>query len=326
MIKLAWRQFRSQGLMALGLLALVTVIAAVSRPYLADAVAEVSASGPLLEGPLIVLSSAFTIIVVGAPVLCGVFWGAPLIARELETGTFRMIWTQSVTRAHWLGMKLLVVGLAAIAVTGLLSLIVSWWSGPLFNLSVTGFNIPNRFDQLSFSAGGIVPLGYGAFGFMLGASTGLLLRRTLPAMGLTLAIFAAVRMLTTYLVRPYFMAPVKTSLPLTSDVVHVGLMKAMDGVVRLEPEATVPNAWVYSVDIVDEAGNLPTADFLQSAGEGSQGLRDILDKLVVNYHAVVTNQPADRYWAFQGMETAIFLVLALLLAWLCFWWVRRRIV
>jgi ABC-type transport system involved in multi-copper enzyme maturation permease subunit len=32
------------------------------------------------------------------PALLGMFWGAPLIARELESGTYRLAWTQSVTR------------------------------------------------------------------------------------------------------------------------------------------------------------------------------------------------------------------------------------
>ena len=59
------------------------------------------------------------------------FWGAPLVARELETGTFRLAWTQSVTRTRWLAVKLALVGLASMAVAGLLSLILTWWSSPI---------------------------------------------------------------------------------------------------------------------------------------------------------------------------------------------------
>jgi len=39
------------------------------------------------------------------PALLGIFWGAPLIARELETGTCRLAWNQSVTRTRWLTVK-----------------------------------------------------------------------------------------------------------------------------------------------------------------------------------------------------------------------------
>ena len=50
------------------------------------------------------------------PVFIGVFWGAPLVARELETGTFRLAWTQSVTRTRWFAIKLTVVGASAVVV------------------------------------------------------------------------------------------------------------------------------------------------------------------------------------------------------------------
>ena len=63
-----------------------------------------------------------------APALMGIFWGAPLIARELETGTNRLAWNQSVTRTRWTAVKLGLVGLAAVGTAGLLSLMISWWA------------------------------------------------------------------------------------------------------------------------------------------------------------------------------------------------------
>ncbi len=328
MIRLSWRQFRSQAFVALGALVVVAVIAAVTRAYLVDLVSEASARGPLFEGPLRFLRGAFTVIVLGAPILAGVFWGAPLIARELETGTFRLVWTQSITRARWLAVKLLVVGFASVAVTGLFSLIVTWWSNPIYGLSLTGPATPNRFDLLLFGTGWLAPLGYAAFGFMVGVTAGLLFRRTLPAMGVTLAIFAFVRIALTYWVRPYFMTPTKTSLSLTSDLVGLGLMRASTGDAHLKPFAHIPNAWVYSVDIVDQAGNRASAEALWNAvrdGAPAGNPEAVAAKLAGTYHAVVTLQPADRFWVFQGIETAVFLALALLLAGLCFWWIRRRL-
>jgi len=326
MIKLAWRQSRSQALVALVLVGVVAAVAVATRPLLVNMVAGASASGPLLENGFLVLQRAFVAIVIGAPVLVGVFWGAPLIARELETGTFRLVWTQSVTRARWLGMKLLVVGLAGVVVAGLLSLIVTWWSDPLYHLAFSSQTTPNRFGLFDFGAGWIVPLSYAAFGFMVGATAGLLFRRTLPAMGLAIAAFAVVRITATYWVRPYFMSPVKTNLSLTSSLLNVGVMKPLDGgPVRLEPLAHIPNAWVYSVDIVDNAGHAPSAEALRNAAAGAGRPGAILDNLAATYHAVVTSQPADRFWAFQGIETAVFIALAALLAGLCFWWVRHRI-
>ena len=57
-------------------------------------------------------------LVIFAPALIGVFWGAPLVAREFETGTFRLAWTEGVTRRSWIATKLAGIGLASMLVTG----------------------------------------------------------------------------------------------------------------------------------------------------------------------------------------------------------------
>jgi hypothetical protein len=258
------------------------------------------------------------LIVAGAPVLIGVFWGAPLIARELENGTFRLAWTQSVTRGRWLATKLLVLGLAAIAVTGLLSLIVTWWSNPMFGMTV------NRFHLFFFSVNGLAPLGYGAFGFMLGVTTGLLFRRTLPAMAVTLGGYAAVRLAFTYWVRPYYISPAVSSLPLTDQAVELMASRSPEGVAAVRAAVNIPNSWVYSAELVDKAGQKLASDAVIDVG-ALGGPRNLAERLAGDYHALVTYQPADRFWTFQGIEVAVFLGLAVVLAVFCFWWVRRRI-
>src|SRR5690348_6734642 len=70
-------------------------------------------------------------LVLVAPAIIGIFWGAPLIARELETRTFTLAWNQSITRTRWLAVKLALTGLAAMAVTEALSLIYAWWADPI---------------------------------------------------------------------------------------------------------------------------------------------------------------------------------------------------
>ena len=44
------------------------------------------------------------------PVLIGAFIGAPLLAREMETGTFRYAWTQGFGRWRWTLAKLVALG------------------------------------------------------------------------------------------------------------------------------------------------------------------------------------------------------------------------
>ena len=113
----------------------------------------------------------------------------------------------------------------------------------------------------------------------------------------------------------------------------------------------IPNAWAISSAVVNKAGQAPTATFMKSAcpslvngvqagpsagvatrhvrvagnGPGPQAFQDCVTKVAAKYHELVTYQPASRFWAFQGLETALFVVLALLLTGLCFWWVRHRL-
>ncbi len=88
--------------------------------------------------------------VVVAPAVSGIFWGAPLIARELETGTLGLAWTQSITRARWLAVKLALIGLTAMAVTEGLSLMLGWWAAPIGQAA-------------RFTDGSISPFGWGPF-------------------------------------------------------------------------------------------------------------------------------------------------------------------
>src|SRR5262249_40018736 len=109
------------------------------------------------------------------PALIGVFWGAPLLTREIETGTFRLAWNQSITRTRWLAAKLGLVGLAAMATAGLLSIMTGWWASPIdhaLNLPQgrNGVSGVNRFAPLLFGARGITPIGYAAFAFALGVT------------------------------------------------------------------------------------------------------------------------------------------------------------
>ena len=113
MIRFTWLQFRAQAVVVAGALALLAIAAA-----------------GLLHRDDGTVRLWLGVLVLVAPGLIGMFWGAPLVAREFEEGTFRLAWTQSVTRTRWMAVKLAVVGLASMAAAGLLSLVVTWWSGP----------------------------------------------------------------------------------------------------------------------------------------------------------------------------------------------------
>jgi hypothetical protein len=125
------------------------------------------------------------------PMLVGVFWGAPLVARELETGTFKLAWTQSVTRRRWLAVKLTLFVVCAAAISTVFSLLLGWWLHPFAELQFgNGFS---RMDLNSFDFQGVVPIGYSVFAFAAGAAAGVIVRRVLPAMAITFAIYLPLR-------------------------------------------------------------------------------------------------------------------------------------
>jgi hypothetical protein len=286
-------------------------------------------------------------VVLAAPALIGIFWGAPLVARELENHTFRLAWTQSVSRTRWLALKLGLVGLASMAAAGLLSLMVTWWSSPFDRITNSPFS-PSSFDRRD-----LVPLGYAAFAFALGVTAGVLIRRTLPAMAATLVAFIGVRVAFFEWVRPHLMTPLRTLIPLNA---QPGVVLGPAGYAYGHINSA---DWILSEQTVNGAGRVigenggigpnGALDFAVSpngtitihgvgscanvapAGNPRLGARPAFQRAaqecVDKFHLreVLSYQPVSRYWAFQWYETAIFAGLSLLLAGFCFWWVRRRL-
>jgi hypothetical protein len=349
MIRLTWRQFRIPTAVAFGALAVVAVILAVTGSDLVHlydtTVASCQATGDCSTATSAFLAhyqllQQLATVVILLPAIIGIFWGAPLIARELETGTFRLAWTQSVTRTRWIAVKLGLVGLASMAVAGLFSLMVTWWSSPIDRVNMNAFGV---FDQRD-----IVPLGYATFAFTLGVTAGVLIRRILPAMVTTMVAFVVVRVAVTNWVRPYLIDPVHRDFaldPTSTGFGSSGSLLLDLGPSTLQPSPpNIPNAWITSTQIADKAGHALTTQVLKNdcprLGKGGSGpvhsrgpvpagaqqaLHDCVVKVGATYHEVVTYQPANRYWAFQWYETAIFLGLAVILVGFCFWWVRYRL-
>jgi hypothetical protein len=339
---LTWRQFRAQAVAAAAALAAFAVLLAVTGPHLASLYAASGITG-CHSGSCGQLASTFlsqvaaTSIdpavyllgiagVVLAPAVIGIFWGAPLIAREFEAGTFRLAWTQSITRARWLAVKLGLTGLAALAVTEALSLIQAWWAAPIGQAArlATDSNFPlgmSPFSLLAFDAHGITPLGYAAFAFTLGVTTGVFLRRAIPAMALTLVIFAAVQVAIPLWIRPHLFPPDHTTATLSSFTAlqtRIGPNGAFAFAVQFLP--TQPGAWILSSGAVNAAGQLVSTSpaackslALSSSPTWTQCLASHGIRIGVTY------QPTSRYWAIQGTETAIYVALALALAGYCFW-------
>ena len=314
MIRLSWLQFRLQAVTAAAALAVAAVTLGAASPHRA-----------VNAGAYHWLYMAGTVVLYLTPVLIGLFWGAPLISHELETGTYRLAWTQSVSRTRWLAVKLSLAGLASMATAGLLSLMVTWWSSPIDRLNPFG---NNRLSPLPFATRDLTPVGYAAFAFALGVTIGLLLRRTVPAIAVTLVVFAAVQVAVPLWVRPHLFTPVRAVSALSiSDITDVG--DNWPGTsLFVGAKADIPGAWVYSNQVTTPGGSTflgpePPA----CLALGKDGSSDACNAALARLHLrqVVTYQPASRYWAFQGAETGLYFLLALLLAGFCIWRVNRRL-
>jgi len=347
MTRFAWRQFRSQALVVLGLLVAVALFFAFTGPHFASLYQDLktckakgdcdSLTHSLLNGynTYFPFAQAFSLVL---PALLGMFWGAPLIARELESGTYRLAWTQGVTRRRWVLTKLAVVGGASMLAAGLMSWILTWWASPIDTLNAS------RFSSLVFDTSYIAPIGYAAFGFALGVTAGVLWRRTVPAMATTIAAYVAVRAPFFHFVRPHLLAPFKQIVSL-KNVGNIGFERTPNGVNFIAGDTNLPNSMAFSTSVVGKHGGEVTQQWLRdhcrsllqlsnpSPGKGikvTTGIRpkafsDCIDKITATFHEVLLYQPANRFWTFQWIETAIYLVMAALLCGLSYWWVRRRI-
>ena len=135
------------------------------------------------------------------PALIGVFWGAPLVAREVEQGTHRLAWTQGISRLRWAGTKVIVLAGVTVVGAALLSMLVSWWSRSFVAAS------DDRLSPGVFDLRGVVPIAYALFALAVGVAAGTLIRRTIPAMVASLGTYAGVRLAVDLLFRSHFASP-----------------------------------------------------------------------------------------------------------------------
>ena len=321
-----WRQYRYQGALAAALLAALAILLLITGLHAAQvwhsALTQCAKDGSCasLPGSNLSLSSpaiAMLIVATSAvPLLPGLFWGAPMVASELEAGTNQFAWTQSITRRRWLAVRTGWLLLAAAVLAGAVAALVTWWSGPSNALTADAFQV-NRFDVTD-----IVPVGYAIFAMALGICAGTLLRRTIPALAVTLAGFAALRALTALWLRPHYKIPVavyyKLTAPFTPAGSYLGVSQGILGP-NGKPPAPSPGALAVGLNGVP----VPAA-CQQFMGKTSANLDAALSCMSAHgYRGYVTYQPASRFWAFQGIETGIFVVLAAVLLGVTFWVLKR---
>ncbi|GGM85669.1 transporter [Dactylosporangium sucinum] len=312
MIWLTWRQHRKQALFTLiGLAALAAFIVptGLSMHRAFDRLVTRGCATSTPEQPcdgFREFSTAYgsyiyaCVLLLIVPLLFGLFWGAPLVAREIEQGTHRMIWTQGISRRHWALTKVGLLGGAVTVLAVVYGLGISWWYEPLRF-------VESRFDEIFFDVQGVAPVGYTLFAVALGIAAGALVPKVVPAMAITLPVFIAARLAVALYARPRFATPVTNTFPVVVDPAsNVGSIRI--------------GTWLLSSDVRRPDGTFVTSGAVVCPPAEAT---ECLGSLGSDLHNRQVFQPEDRFWPFQWIETGVFVVLAALLVWLAVRRIRR---
>ncbi|MFG2672593.1 hypothetical protein [Streptomyces sp. NPDC048445] len=230
------------------------------------------------------------------PAAFGMFVAGPMIGRELEDGTYRLSWSQSVSPARWLTAKLAVPAVLTVAGVSVLSAVYGWaW------FRARGTNYPVQwFEPQVYGAMGPAPVGYALLCLALGALAAVLVRRTLPAMALTAAAYAVV--------------------VLVMNSVRSGLWPMRTDTTPLGNELRYPSAASdVSVGWMTGGGTrLGDATCINASDVDACMARHGAVSQYIDYH------PAAHFWPLQLIETGILLVLAAAAVAVAFRVLRRR--
>jgi hypothetical protein len=234
------------------------------------------------------------------PAIVGLLLAAPVII-EFEQRTYRLVWTQSITRGRWLATKLGMALLGALIFSAAFTLLMTWWYSPLDR-------VESRFVSQTFNFEGAMPLAYTVFALALALAAGVLSRRTIVAVLATVVGFIALRVPVEVVLRPDYLAPTEQ-------------IRALDG--GMEP--LNGRAWMLESGYVDAAGNAISAQQVAQICGTLPGIKsDIPCPAAGDIFIRSLFHADDRFWTFQAIEAAIFLGLATMLVFLTVCVVTKR--
>jgi len=262
------------------------------------------------------LSNGF--ILQAVPPLIGAFVGAPVLARELETGTFRYAWTQGFSRWRWTLAKLVPLAIALAVAAGLFSLLLDWYYQPYFDAANQNLSLeyPTPFFPGLFDLRGIGFAAWTVTAFAIGALAGLLIRRVVPAIAATLVAYAGLSFAAGGFLRQHYIAPVITSS------------------LNVPGSAWIIGQWWTKGGTFAFAGGPPDSLLTRFCPNGPSGPVGPFGKSKPvalaqcltphGYTQWTSYQPDSRFWPFQWIEGGWLLVLSALLIAATVWLIRRR--
>lgn len=304
----SWRLQRTETLVALGILALLAALLVptgiqMANAYHQDGLAACVSSNPIHQvfcgnklgdfqqrfQALNTLGNWFTLI----PGLIGVLLAAPFIL-DLEHGTYRLAWTQSITRGRWLTGKIGLPIAAALLAGGALTLLFNWWRTP--NIHING-----RLDTGTYDTTGTVVLAYTLFALALALALGAVWRRAAASLTVAFVGYFAIRVAVDYALRDHLVTPLKA---------------AYKG-------AQQPN-FLYNAHVLSVEGTINGRQVFQQSGGflggHVQAAAPGINKIV--FHVVY--QPESHFWPLQLTETGLFAGAAAILILFAVWWTHQR--
>ena len=243
------------------------------------------------------------------PALIGAFVGAPVLARELETGTFRYAWTQGFGRWRWALAKLVLLAVAVTIAVGLFSVLLSWYYQPYFAVSNPTPHTP--FAPGLFNLRGVGFAAWTLAAFAIGALAGMLIRRVVPAIVAALAVYAGLAFAAGAYLREHYQTPVVTSS------------------LNVPSSAWITSQWWTKGGAFAWAGRPPMNVLDQIVctfpGPGKPSMLSLEECVARHGYTQWTSyQPPSRFWPFQWIEGGWLLALSVLLIAATIWLVRRR--
>jgi hypothetical protein len=205
-----WRQHRPTLISVPGLLGAIAVFLWIAGLKIHHDYATLTACHPFSSAACQSLNSSFNntdwtagntvdIFLQLFPPLIGAFAGAPVLARELETGTFRYAWTQGYGRVRWTVAKLVLLATVIAVTAWAFSQVFTWFFQPFLtqeNMTVLSATV--------FDARGLAFAAWTLAAFAVGAFSGMLIRRIVPAMAVTLGTYLGLDLLTWLFLRKHY--------------------------------------------------------------------------------------------------------------------------
>jgi hypothetical protein len=242
------------------------------------------------------------------PALIGAFVGAPVLARELETGTFRYAWTQGFGRWRWTLAKLVPLAVAVSAGAGALTVLLAWYYQPYLAArnQALGLSGVSPLTNL-FVLRGVTFAAWTLAAFAIAALAGLLIRRVVPAIAATLAAYVGLAAAAGLYLRQHYLTPLVTSNPNVRYSAWI-----------------LSRQWTKGSRPVSQSVIAHVAQGAPNQGPGSGGFLPISYLIKHGYTQWTTYEPASRFWPLQWIEGGWLLALSVRLIGVTVWLVHRR--